>query len=123
MLLKYYLATTRAKMMYGSSFYRSVAPTTLAKLDPIQNAALRISMGAMRSSPVISLHTEAGILPLSIYRREMLCHHLHRNMGLPRLHPLKKFFGDHDIYINDTTAIAVKSEPVLWISDGMASSS
>ncbi|MPD01259.1 RNA-directed DNA polymerase from mobile element jockey [Portunus trituberculatus] len=51
-LLRYYLATIRPKLMYGSSIYRSAACSLLNKLDLIQNAALRISLGAMKSSPL-----------------------------------------------------------------------
>ncbi|XP_045137166.1 uncharacterized protein LOC123519726 [Portunus trituberculatus] len=42
-------------MQYASCFYGSAAYSNLLKLDPIQNAALRISMGAMRSSPTDDL--------------------------------------------------------------------
>ena len=88
LLLTYYTSTIRAKLLYGCSIYGSAALTTLAKLDPIQNAALRISMGAMRSSPVVSLHAESGVPPLSVCRREGVCHSYHRLMSLPPSHPL-----------------------------------
>ena len=45
-LTKYYITTIRAKLMYGSTIYGSAAPSTLARLDIIQNAALSISLGA-----------------------------------------------------------------------------
>ncbi|XP_045101460.1 uncharacterized protein LOC123498419 [Portunus trituberculatus] len=45
LLLHYYKTTIRAKMQYASCFYGSAAYSNLLKLDPIQNAALRISMG------------------------------------------------------------------------------
>ena len=112
-LLKYYLATIRAKMMYGSSIYGSAAPTTLAKLDPVQNAALRISVGAMRSSPVISLHTEAGILPLSTHRRETLYHHLYRNMSLPHLHPLTTLYTNSGVEQHSPVLPHTSRQPLL----------
>ncbi|XP_045127733.1 uncharacterized protein LOC123514149 [Portunus trituberculatus] len=58
LLFHYYKTTIRAKMQYPSCFYGSAAYSNLLKLDPIQNAALRISMGAMSSSPVVSLQAE-----------------------------------------------------------------
>ncbi|XP_050709265.1 uncharacterized protein LOC126994066 [Eriocheir sinensis] len=50
-------------------------------------------MGAMRSSPVISLHAESGIAPLATHRREVLCHHYHRIRSLPPSHPLSKMYS------------------------------
>lgn len=97
LLLKYYLATIRPKIMYGSSIYGSAARTVLTRLDPLQNAALRISMGAMKSSPVISLQAESGILPLSAHRREVLCQHYHRIMCLPSAHPLASLYRNSGV--------------------------
>ena len=45
--------------------------TALAKLDPVHNQGLRLSLGACRSSPVESLYVEAHEPPLEI-RREKL---------------------------------------------------
>jgi len=44
----------------------------LESLDRVQNAALRTCLGAFRTSPVASLHVEAGELPLEL-RRQQLC--------------------------------------------------
>lgn len=74
--------------MYGSSTYGSAAKSILNKLDVIENAALSISVGAMRSSPVISLHTESGIPPQATQRREALWHQYHPIMTLLLPHPL-----------------------------------
>ncbi|MPC48286.1 hypothetical protein E2C01_042054 [Portunus trituberculatus] len=51
--------------MYSSTICSSAAPSTLAKLDTIQNAVQRISLGAMKSSPITSIHAEAGMSPLT----------------------------------------------------------
>ncbi|MPC65657.1 RNA-directed DNA polymerase from mobile element jockey [Portunus trituberculatus] len=88
LLLKYYQTTIRAKIMYGNSVYGSAAPSTLAKLDTLQNGALCIAMGAMTSSPIPSLLAESGIPPLSSYRREVLCKEFHRLQTLPPSYPL-----------------------------------
>ncbi len=74
LLMQHYLTTIRVKLMYGS-ISGSVALSVLSKLDPIQNTALRISIGAMKSSPIIAFHAESGIVPLVSYRRETLCQH------------------------------------------------
>ena len=40
-------------------------------LDPVQNQALRLCLGAFRTSPVSSLHVEAHEMPLDIRRRRL----------------------------------------------------
>ena len=97
LLLRYYLATIRPKIMYGSSIYGSAAHSVLAKLDPIQTAALRISMGAMRSSPVVSLHAECGIPPLSTHRRAVLCQQYYHILSLPQSHPLAVLYSNSGV--------------------------
>ena len=51
--------------------YGSASKRALAKLDPVHNQGLRLSLGAFRSSPVESLYVEAHEPPLEI-RREKL---------------------------------------------------
>ena len=58
-------------MDYGCIVYGSASKTALAKLDPVHNHGLRLSLGAFCSSPVESLYVEAHEPPLEI-RREKL---------------------------------------------------
>ena len=58
-------------MDYGCLVYGSASKTALAKLDPVHNQGLHLSLGAFRSSPVESLYVEAHEPPLEI-RREKL---------------------------------------------------
>ena len=58
-------------MDYGCIVYRSASKTALAKLDPVHNQGLRLSLGAFRSSPGESLYVEAHEPPLEL-RREKL---------------------------------------------------
>ena len=58
-------------MDYGCLVYGSASKTALAKLDPVHNQGLRLSLGAFRSSPVESLYVKAHEPPLEI-RREKL---------------------------------------------------
>jgi ribonuclease HI len=51
--------------------YGSARESYLQSLDRVQNAALRICLGAFRTSPIPSLHVEANELPLKL-RREKL---------------------------------------------------
>ena len=70
-LLKIYRSFVRSKLDYGCIVYGSASKTALAKLDPVHNQGLRLSLGAFRSSPVESLYVEAHEPPLEI-RREKL---------------------------------------------------
>ena len=70
-LLHLYRALIRSKLDYGCIVYGSARKSYLQKLDPIQNNALRLCLGAFRSSPIESLYVEANELPLE-YRRNKL---------------------------------------------------
>ena len=65
-LLKLYRSLVRSKLDYGCIVYGSASKTALAKLDPVHNQGLRLSLGAFRSSPVESLYVEAHEPPLEI---------------------------------------------------------
>lgn len=70
-LRTFYIGFVRSKIDYGCAIYGIAAETNLIKLDKLQNAALRLILGARRTSPIISLEVEAYIAPLKI-RRAML---------------------------------------------------
>lgn len=50
-LLHLYHALLLPKLDFGCEVYASASPHTLRRLDPIQNMALRLASGALRSSP------------------------------------------------------------------------
>ena len=70
-LLKLYRSLVRSKLDYGCIVYGSASKTALAKLDPVHNQGLRLSLGAFRSSPVESLSVEAHEPPLEIRRDKL----------------------------------------------------
>ena len=70
-LLKLYRSLVRSKLDYGCIVYGSAAKTSLAKLVPVHNQGLRLSLGAFRSSPVESLYVEAHEPPLEIRRDKL----------------------------------------------------
>ena len=51
-LLKLYRSLVRSKLDYGCIVYGSASKTALAKLDPVHNQGLRLSLGEFRSPPV-----------------------------------------------------------------------
>ena len=69
--LVFYKSYIRSIIDYGCTLYGSASKSTLKSLDIIQNKAIRICLGAMKSSPVDALHVEALEPPLSL-RREMI---------------------------------------------------
>ena len=70
-LLKLYRSLVRSKLDYGCIVYGSPSKTELAKLDPVHNQGLRLSLGAFSSSPVESLYVEAHEPPLEIRRDKL----------------------------------------------------
>lgn len=93
-LLLIYKSYIRSLLDYGSVVYGSAAMTTLKPLDVLQNSALRIALGAFKTSPTVSLHAEANILPLKYWRKTQLCRYYYKIQQLPLDHPLFELFSD-----------------------------
>lgn len=66
--LKIYKAMIRSKLDYGASIFGDAAKTNLHKLDTIQNSALRLALGCLKTTPTNVLLNESGELPLNIRR-------------------------------------------------------
>ena len=59
LLLQLYKSLIRSRLDYGSIVYGSARKSYLQMLDPVQNQALRLCLGAFRTSPAKSLQVEA----------------------------------------------------------------
>ena len=70
-LLRIYRSLVRSRLDYASQVYGTARESNLNKLNPVHHQAIRLCLGAYRSSPVESLYVESGELPLA-YRRQML---------------------------------------------------
>jgi ribonuclease HI len=70
-LLRLYRSIIRSKLDYGCIVYGSARDSYIKSLDRVQNAALRVCLGAFRTTPISSLHMEANELPAQL-RREKL---------------------------------------------------
>jgi len=68
-LLHLYRSLVRSKLDYGSVVCGSTRESYLRILHPIQNHALRLCLGAFRTSPASSLCVQANEPPLYIRRR------------------------------------------------------
>src|SRR5206468_11538353 len=67
-LLKLYRCLIRSKLDYGSIIYGAARKSYICMLDPVQNQALPLCLGAFRTSPVESLQTEANEPSLALRR-------------------------------------------------------
>ena len=70
-LLRLYRALVRSKLDYGCIVYGSARESYLQSLDRVQNLALRICLGAFRTTPIPSLHVEANEMPISLRRDKL----------------------------------------------------
>jgi len=70
-LLHLYRSLVRSKLDYDSVVYGSARESYLRVLDPIQNHALRVCLGAFRTSPASSMCVQANE-PSFYIRRRML---------------------------------------------------
>ena len=92
LLLRYYQAAIESKLKYGAEVYGSASPSLLKKLNIIQNAAIRICLGAFRSSPIAALLAETGLLPLHLQRELQVTKYLLKVSTYPRSHPLYNLY-------------------------------
>ena len=70
-LLRLYLSLIRSKLDYASFVYWTASESELKKLDPVHNSALRLALGAFRTSPVQTLYAESGEMPLNLRRQQL----------------------------------------------------
>ncbi|XP_044745062.1 uncharacterized protein LOC123306925 [Coccinella septempunctata] len=87
-LLKFYRSLIRSRLDYGSMLYSTSSKSNLKLLNSIPNTALRLSLGAFRSSPSISLHVEAQEFPLNFRRQQNLLTYISKVSALPN-HPVR----------------------------------
>jgi len=70
-LLHLYRSLIRSKLDYGCVVYGSARGSYLYMLDPIQNHALRLCLGAFRTFPSSSLSVLANEPPLYVRRKKL----------------------------------------------------
>ena len=65
-----YIGAIRPHLEYGSTTFTSASKSTLYMLDKVQNQALRLITGAMKSTPIKVMEETTAITPLR-NRRDM----------------------------------------------------
>jgi hypothetical protein len=66
-----YRSHVRSKLDYGCIVFGSTRESYLQRLDRIQNATLRVCLGAFRTSSIPSLHVEVHEMPLALCRQKL----------------------------------------------------
>ena len=85
-LVHTYKAITRPVLNYGAPIWIPLAaPSTLAELEVIQNAALLLASGNVLMAPISHLHSETKVLPLSMHLK--LCGEQFYASALQTAHP------------------------------------
>lgn len=69
---KYIYWLIRSRLDYSNVAFGSAAKSVIVRLDNIQAQALRLHLGAMRTSPVCLLQVEAGEISLSLCQKQLL---------------------------------------------------
>ena len=82
-LLRLYKALIRSKLDYASFVYWTASENILSKLDPVHNTAIRICLGAFKSSPIISLYAESGEMSLKHRRNQLALQYYSRCQQTP----------------------------------------
>ena len=108
-LMALFKTTMRSKVNYGMIAYGSAAKTNLAKIDVVLRRALRLILGAAKSTPVEHLYAELGFEPL-IAKREWLSARYATRLGQK---PLNSAYGSAFILANGDKKWSLRRSPCL----------
>ncbi|GFN83587.1 reverse transcriptase-like protein [Plakobranchus ocellatus] len=74
-----YVSFIRPVLEYANPMPNLASQTSLGKLDRVHNAALRLVLGALRSTPITILELATGCEPLGLRRGEQIVYAQERN--------------------------------------------
>ena len=78
LLISFYKSYIRSKITYGAAATTSACQTRQDILERIQNAALRVAIGARKTSPVIAMQVDANLIPLKEHLNILCLQYYHR---------------------------------------------
>jgi len=105
-LHKLYSAFVRGKLDYSASGWQPwLSPSNVEILDRVQNKALRIINGQMKSSPTDAVRLEARMPPYQTHIDRMCLRSAEKALRMPEDHPLHETFH---------TAIPAKNNRRSW---------
>ena len=113
-LRTFYLAYIRSKISYAIEIWSSCSKSQLQRVYKIQNTALRLMTGALKTSPVAALEIEADILPLDLFAEKIILNKRIKQHFMPNKSPgrSKKNFSPSSFY-QRSKALLQKAEIVL----------
>jgi ribonuclease HI len=115
-LLRLYRSLVRSKLDYGSFIYSGARPSYLKKLNVVQNQALRVCLGAFRTSPIPSLHVEAGEPPMNMRCKKLALQFALRACSNPENPASETLFNTQHEHFYTSKPNAIRN-PALRIRD------
>ena len=126
-LRQVYTGTVRPIAEYASTSWTTASRTSKAKLDKVQNSALRIILGAMKTTPIRELEKTADLEPLETRReykvlvqaekvKRLQSHPLHTKLKSRTKNRLKRQSLNHivkSLQKENTTATNTDVEPLV----------
>lgn len=82
-LILIYKTLILSKIDYGSIIYNSAKPNTKLILNPIHNHAIRLAIGAFRTSPIDRILCISGEPPLQIRRNKDILKFVNKKLSYP----------------------------------------
>ena len=127
-LTKVYTATVQPTMEYASTTWGTAAKTNKSRLDKVQNMALRVILGAMKTTPVHDMEKTASVEPLERRRslkiliqgeklRRLPSHPLHTNLAQPTKNHLKRQSLNHKYKELSRTHQDIVDVPIELLTD------
>ena len=89
-----YLGYTRSVMDYNIVLQNLCSKNTKESLDRVQNHALRLICGGMRSSPTSACEISANVQPLELRRQKAVLDLYERAKRMEKNHPCKQIVDD-----------------------------
>ena len=89
-----YLGYTRSVIDYNIALQNACSTSTKQELDKVQNQALRLICGGMRSTPTAACEIASNIEPLEIRRKKAALQLYERAKRMEKNHPCKKLVDE-----------------------------
>jgi len=110
-LLRIYTSLIRSVLEYNAFLFTYLAPSNQRKLGTIQNSALRLITGALRTSSVVALHADVNLPTLELRSQLSLFRFYLRTQSSPS-HPSFECFS---VQPSDLRAGAYRSTPPVGV--------
>lgn len=114
-LLTLYKSLIRSRLEYGAQLFLQAPASRRARLDKVQNRALRIATGLPRNTAIAALQVETHVPPLHLRREFMFLKTMAKNASLGRVPKGKRFLGRGSRIPLMSSLKALTAEPFLSV--------